>query len=165
MSLRDQLGLKRVGGKLTSKFQKPADPSVQAPAKQPAKPKKQKPQLGGLVHENCGHPVIIKGKCGACMAVANKERKARKRAKQAEKGKRQPNMGRLPLGSSFAVTYIEDGLWTGNLDVLLSGVDGCIDKRFTGEASGVFRLLMALDGQYREWLREKEKGIETKGGI
>lgn len=61
--------------------------------------------------------------------------------------------GRLPDQSEFQVHYDAAAQqWTGTLHVPC-GIDGV---PFTASASrpGVFRLLHALDDQYRAWLRE-----------
>jgi hypothetical protein len=55
----------------------------------------------------------------------------------------------LPHGSAFAVSYDAQAVrWSGTLTVTTP--EG--GKVFEGEAGAVFKLLSALDAQYREWL-------------
>jgi hypothetical protein len=76
-------------------------------------------------------------------------RKAARPAAPAPKEKApRPQAGRLPHGSEFRVSYDAGAeKWSGTLTVTTP--EG--GKVFEGEAGGVFRLLTALDAQYRQW--------------
>ena len=95
--------------------------------------------------------------CGACRAAKAKERGAKKRAKLGlpeQKSGGNPPRHRLPHDSQFVVNYDEERImWTGTLTILGLGV-------FSGEESGVFRLLSKLDDQYQQ---RKRIGLTETG--
>ena len=98
--------------------------------------------------------------CPPCRQKAHAELTAREQAQAAERKKARggaparkaagrPVIERLPHGSAFAVSYDAQAVkWSGTLTV--TKPEG--GKVFEGEAGGVFRLLSALDAQYRAWL-------------
>ena len=99
--------------------------------------------------------------CPPCRQKAHAELTAREQAAAAERRKARggptprkekavrPAVERLPHGSAFAVSYDAQAVkWSGTLTVTTP--EG--GKVFEGEAGGVFKLLSALDGQYRDWL-------------
>jgi hypothetical protein len=68
---------------------------------------------------------------------------------------------RLPDGSEFCVTYDAAAeRWSGTLTVTTP--EG--GQVFEGEAGGVFRLLTALDRQYRDWLAARAAPGPAGGG-
>ena len=98
--------------------------------------------------------------CPPCRQKAHAELTAREQAAAAERRKarggptprkekaHRPVVERLPDGSAFAVRY--DGRaerWSGTLTVPAAAGP----KVFEGQESAVFRLLSALDAQYRQW--------------
>ena len=98
--------------------------------------------------------------CPPCRQKAHAELTAREQAAAAERRKARggptprkekavrPAVERLPHGSAFAVSYDAQAVkWSGTLTVTTP--EG--GKVFEGEAGGVFTLLSALDGQYRDW--------------
>lgn len=122
-----------------------------------AKPAGAPPKPARPLSYNCGHPFSPPEACGklcpACTGEARKRRAERNRARREQSPKRDPEAGRLPSGSEFSATY--DGAsqtWDGTLAVPLEASF----QTFRGSASGVFKLLIALDGQYREWLKSGE---------
>jgi len=99
--------------------------------------------------------------CPPCRQKAHAELTAREQAAAAERRKARggptprkekavrPAVERLPHGSAFAVSYDAQAVkWSGTLTVTTP--EG--GKVFEGEAGGVFKLLSALDGQFRDWL-------------
>jgi hypothetical protein len=101
------------------------------------------------------------GPCPDCRRQAHAELTARQQAEAAQrKAARpeppapkqkapQPPAGRLPDGSEFRVTYHAAAeRWAGTLTVTTP--EG--GQVFEGEAGAVFKLLSALDRQYRVWL-------------
>jgi hypothetical protein len=111
----------------------------------------------------CGHdrPLakVVNQKCAPCL----EEERARARQKRLQAAhkrtgsrldKRERATGRLPHESIFSVIYdASTTTWSGSLTIMIPGGE----KRFEGSASGVFRLLAGLDGQYRAWLGTQEK--------
>ena len=89
----------------------------------------------------CGH-AGANVPCGQCQSE-NARRRAANRQAHLET-KREPSQeGRLPEGSVYSVHYDAVAvLWNGSLTVPGVGT-------FIGQASGVFRLLIDLDMQYR----------------
>jgi hypothetical protein len=99
--------------------------------------------------------------CPPCRQKAHAELTAQEQAQSAERKKARggptprkekaarPAVERLPHGSAFEVSYDAQAMkWAGTLTVTTP--EG--GQVFQGEAGGVFRLLTALDAQYREWL-------------
>ncbi|HZY89425.1 MAG TPA: hypothetical protein VFE78_31675 [Gemmataceae bacterium] len=93
--------------------------------------------------------------CADCRQKAHAEREAREKAQAARRpgrgkgGSPRPVVEPLPDGSAFAVSYdAQAGKWFGTLTVTTA--EG--GQVFEGEVSAVFKLLSALDAQYREWL-------------
>jgi hypothetical protein len=163
MSLRDDTG--------------PKGPKRPAPAGQPAKP----PVVGvEKVTCACGHEAELElypdrqdkfraarrknltdRVCPPCRQKAHAELTAREQAAAAERRQARggptprkerparPVVERLPHGSAFAVSYDAGALkWNGKLTIPTPAGE----KVFAAEASAVFKLLSALDTQYREWL-------------
>jgi hypothetical protein len=104
---------------------------------------------------------LVSRVCPACRQKAHAELTAREQAAAAGRRKARggptprkekaarPVVERLPDGSEFHVAYDAGSeRWSGTLTV--STPEG--SKVFEGEAGGVFRLLSALDRQYRDWL-------------
>jgi hypothetical protein len=104
---------------------------------------------------------LVSRVCPACRQKAHAELTAREQAAAAERRKARggpaprkekavrPAAERLPDGSAFAVSYDAQAVqWSGTLTVTTR--EG--GKVFEGAAGGVFKLLSALDGQYRDWL-------------
>jgi hypothetical protein len=165
MPLRDKLGLNKP--KQPAQGQPPAKQPV--PAARPGKP----PTVGvEKVTCLCGHAAelelypdkqdkfrdarrkkLAERACPDCRQKAHAEREAREKAEAAGRRKakgpgRQKEMERLPDGSAFAVTYDAQAVkWSGTLTVPAEGAA----KVFEGEAGAVFKLLTALDAQYRRW--------------
>jgi hypothetical protein len=88
--------------------------------------------------------------CTACRQARQQQEQeaaARRRAAKARTNKQL--LGRLPDGSRFEVVY-DAGTesWSGTLTVVVHGEPTV----FTGQHTGVFRLLQALDQQYRDTL-------------
>src|SRR5579872_3545729 len=81
------------------------------------------------------------------MAEAAQRKEARPPAPARQEKAAQPRE-RLPHGASFAVSYDAGASkWAGTLTVPTPRGE----QVFRGEASAVFRLLSALDLQYRDW--------------
>ena len=110
--------------------------------------------------------------CPACRQKAHAELTAREQAAAAERRKARggptprkekaarPVVERLPDGSEFRVTYDAAAeRWGGTLTVTTP--EG--GQVFEGEAGGVFTLLSALDGQYRDWLAGRASGGAAGG--
>ncbi len=100
--------------------------------------------------------------CPACRKEANAAREAKERAERAANPKKPKPNGRmnegqrLPHGSSFAVKYdAERKMWSGTLDI---GAKLMNPVQFHAECSGVFRLLSALDRDYRRSLHNQPAG-------
>jgi hypothetical protein len=111
------------------------------------KPKKEHPQTTF----RCGH-TGSNTNCPACRREASQRKHARRKAKraQAEQARQATPEGRLPDQSTFLVQYdAARTLWSGSLTVRMGEGEAEV---FRGEASAVFRLLSALDHQYRDWL-------------
>ncbi len=90
--------------------------------------------------------------------MKNKDKNAGKSvpaAKSPEVKKRKPltryneqKQERLPDGSRFEVRYdAVEVMWSGKLVIRTEGGE----EVFESDASGVFKLLSRLDGQYRAW--------------
>ncbi len=102
---------------------------------------------------------LVSRACPACRQKAHAELTAREQAAAAERRKARgtpparkaaarPAVERLPHTSEFHVAYDAQAVkWSGTLTVTTP--EG--GKVFEGEAGGVFRLLTALDAQYRQW--------------
>ncbi len=161
----------------------PASVSTAAKPPNKAQPQKVKPPVIGTeeVHATCGHPVAFElfalkadkfrdarrakltdKACPACRKEAQAVKEAKERAERAERAavppKKPKGAGRmnenqrLPHQSSFMVQYdAEKKMWSGALFV--NGV------KFSGEASGVFRLLTTLDRHYRQSLWKEPTSI------
>jgi hypothetical protein len=99
--------------------------------------------------------------CPPCRQKAHAELTAREQAAAAERRKARggpaphkekavrPVAERLPDGSAFAVSHDAQAVqWSGALTVTTP--EG--GQVFETAAGGVFKLLSALDGQYRDWL-------------
>ena len=111
--------------------------------------------------------------CPPCRQKAHAELTAREQAAAAERRKARggptprrekaarPAVERLPDGSAFHVTYdAQTAKWVGTLTVTTPGGG----QVFEGEAGGVFRLLTALDRQYRDWLAAQAAPGSAGGG-
>jgi hypothetical protein len=97
--------------------------------------------------------------CPDCRRKAHEELVARQTAEAAQRKEARPAAPprqrkvappreRLPHGAAFAVRYDAGAeKWVGTLTVPTPQGE----QAFRGEASAVFRLLSALDGQYRDW--------------
>jgi hypothetical protein len=82
------------------------------------------------------------------VAEAARRKEARPAAPAREEKAARPRE-RLPNGAAFAVSYNAGAAkWVGTL--MVTTPEG--GKVFESEASAVFKLLSALDGQYRQWL-------------
>lgn len=92
--------------------------------------------------------------------VQKKEDKPKKLSKRERKRNTAPkhdkameDRGRLPDTSEFHVSYdAAKHLWSGKLIINMPK-----GAEFSGESSGVFKLLAMLDKQYREWAKAQEK--------
>jgi hypothetical protein len=116
---------------------------------------------------------LVSRVCPACRQKAHAELTAREQAAAAERKKARggptprrekaarPVVERLPDGSEFHVTYNAAAeRWSGTLTVATP--EG--GQVFEGEAGGVFRLLSALDRQYRDWLAAQRADGRPAGG-
>ena len=116
---------------------------------------------------------LVERPCPACRQKAHAELTAREQAAAAERRKARggptprrekaarPAVERLPDGSAFHVTYdAQTAKWVGTLTVTTPGGG----QVFEGEAGGVFRLLTALDRQYRDWLAAQAAPGSAGGG-
>ena len=116
---------------------------------------------------------LAAGPCPDCRRQAHAELTARQQAEAAQRKPvrpappapkqkaSQPPAGRLPDGSEFRVTYDAAAeRWSGTLTVTTP--EG--GQVFEGEAGGVFRLLTALDRQYRDWLAARAAPASAGGG-
>ncbi len=159
MGLRDRINAQRQKTAQPAPTPPPTQPEATA---QPTMPKAcaEPVQPTEIVTWRCGHTEPVKAFAGAicpkCRVVSRKNRGER-RAK-AQQAKREDH-GRLPHGANFSVQYdAAKKSWHGNLCIL--AVDGSEPQFFSGEASGVFKLLSLLDSKYREWLVQQPKGKE-----
>jgi hypothetical protein len=106
------------------------------------------------VTHSCGHKTTVEKlaqrRCPACLHETHT-----KELKQAQKAVgKDTRTGRLPDGAVFHVAYdATKTLWTGTL-----AIDG---QTFTGESSGVFKLLAKLDAQYRASLPKPAAELVT----
>jgi len=115
--------------------------------------------------------------CKECRQAAHLKREAEQKAiADANPKKKKKNKGpsnaqrkieRLPTGSVFHATYIEDKKWTGTLTVPIEGRE---PEVFTAFDSAVFKLMSYLDHKYRKFLEPTpnetivEKPIEKQDG-
>ena len=114
-----------------------------------------------IITHTCGHKVGVANleeiACPACRQRNRSERNLRRRT--TRQAKEQPaadvSQGRLPDGSAFVALYDATAMcWAGSLTI--TTVDP--PKVFAAEASAVFKVLTALDAQYRRWLAEETEG-------
>jgi hypothetical protein len=124
------------------------------PPKKAEKPVKVECAPSIILTQRCGHKIgaaYIQGaNCPACAAASKKAKAARRaesrKAKNPEtaRGSRVHVEERLPDNAVFTVRYeAATRTWAGTLTI-----PGC--PIFDGAATGVFKLLILLDRQYRE---------------
>ena len=162
----ERMRRKQQGGVRTA--QAPVATATQvAPAEQaqPNQKPARKAATGPRIKFACGHErsldKVAHLPCQTCLDAARAEarrtqheRRLQKVARRREKKEDETRAsGRLPDGSSFAVSYDAAAeRWSGTLTIPPG--DSAAVRVFTASASGVFNLLRALDGTYREWCAE-----------
>jgi hypothetical protein len=100
--------------------------------------------------------------CPQCRAAAAIQHNAAQAAKAdaANPKRKHKNVNprylptRLPIGSTFHATYVEDKKWKGTLTVPVKGVAGTDAVVLEAFETSVFRLMSYLDDKYRKWLQE-----------
>jgi hypothetical protein len=110
------------------------------------------PTKGVKAEDKCT-PILTPPKGGSGAIKLKKKKKKHRKNGATGNQIRQFKRGRLPDGSSFAVTYLADReVWTGSLYIH----DPSGELVFTAENKGVFWLLEQLDNKYRLWLNTKD---------
>jgi len=192
-SLRDKLGLHKPKLAVkTIRLPEPVPPVPPATGKPPTKPNKPPVVATELVKASCGHQTVFElyeekkdkfreqrrakaaGKiCTTCRqakeqaeAAVAKERRQQKRLASNQQRQQAKHEQRLPDGASFQTVYDAERIqWSGTLTVRTDA--GILT--FSQQASGVFRLLIRLDQDYRNWLQhrqdtERQDCKESSGG-
>lgn len=148
-TLRSQLNqLRQSRGIKPAQQRKPTNGKPGKPGKRPAPAQEADPN--GVITHACGHKTgcrfLQQSKCGYCVRQARLQRPNYGSVEAREA--RMAKLPRLPDGAIFHVEYDAAGQkWRGTLTVG--------EVKVEGEASGVFKLMEALDKLYRATCEQK----------
>jgi hypothetical protein len=170
VDMKEYLRRRKEGQPLPQPAPVPPTPAAPAPKKKAEKPPctpsvECAPSI--ILTHRCGHKIgaasIQGSNCPACVAVSKKAKAARRaesrKAKNPEKahGSRVHTEERLPDNAAFVVRYeAATRTWAGTLTIPGFPI-------FDGAATGVFKLLVMLDRQYREHADASPHAVAPEG--